>query len=115
VVERIAIGKSKMRLTAVCRDMRKAVGTMPWNWHADLPCRLAELCKERENAYQEKSLQILAAGTIVNTMGWVDGQGKEVQAHICRAFEADVIIAIGDDRLHSAMQAAFQVLGLWPN
>jgi hypothetical protein len=40
----------------------------------------------------------------------VDGQGKEVQAHICRAFEADVIIVIGDDRLHSAMQAAFQVL-----
>jgi hypothetical protein len=42
-------------------------------------------------------------------MGWVDGQGKDVQAHICRSFGAGVIIVIGDDKLHSAMQVSFQV------
>ena len=42
-------------------------------------------------------------------MGWLDGQGKDVQAHICRAFAADVILVIGDDKLHSAMQMLFQV------
>lgn len=41
-------------------------------------------------------------------MGWVDGQGKDVLAHICRAFHADVVLVIGDDKLHSSMQAIFQ-------
>ena len=72
-----------------------------------MACRLAALCKERDSAYQGR-YQNLAAGTIINTMGWVEGQGKEVQAHICRAFGADVVLVIGDDKLHSALQGMFQ-------
>jgi polynucleotide 5'-kinase involved in rRNA processing len=71
-------------------------------------CSLADLCKQREVAYQGR-FQNLAAGTIINTMGWVEGQGKEVQAHICRAFRADVILVIGDDKLHRSMQMTFHV------
>ena len=72
------------------------------------PCRLAELCNERLSEYQGK-FQNLAAGTIINTMGWVEGQGKEAQAAICKAFGAEIILVIGDDKLHSALQLTFQV------
>jgi mRNA cleavage and polyadenylation factor CLP1 P-loop len=72
-----------------------------------LCCRLAELCKERTQAYQGRFTN-LAAGAVVNTMGWVEGEGRAVQAAVCRTFGADVILVIGDDKLHSALQSAFQ-------
>ncbi|MGB1604912.1 MAG: Clp1/GlmU family protein, partial [Promethearchaeia archaeon] len=38
---------------------------------------------------------------VINTVGWVDGAGYDLLLQQADAFDADVIVVIGDDRLHS--------------
>jgi polyribonucleotide 5'-hydroxyl-kinase len=40
-----------------------------------------------------------AAGVIINTCGWVDGEGYALLCHAISTFEADVVLVIGNDRL----------------
>ena len=45
------------------------------------------------------------SGAIINTAGWVDGGGYEVLVHIANAFHADVIMAVGHERLYADLKA----------
>ena len=45
-------------------------------------------------------------GVVINTVGWVDGPGYDLLLQQADAFDADVIVVIGDDRLHSQLSAA---------
>ena len=71
-------------------------------------CRLAQLCKARETAYEGR-YQNLASGTIIDTPGCQTQAERNVTKIICEAFAADVIMVVGDDKLHSMLQSAFQV------
>lgn len=44
-----------------------------------------------------------AAGCLVNTMGWVDGLGYELLRHAIGALKVDVVLVLGQDRLHSVL------------
>ena len=46
-----------------------------------------------------------AGGVIVNSVGWVDGAGYELLLHQAAELQVDVIVVIGDDRLHSQLTA----------
>lgn len=70
--------------------------------------RLAQLCKARETEYEGK-YQNLASGTIIDTPGCQSSQERDIVKHICRSFAADVILVIGEDKLHSLLDSAFKV------
>jgi len=44
-----------------------------------------------------------SGGLIINTSGWVDGPGYESLLQQIGQFRADVLVVIGDDRLHSQL------------
>ena len=50
-----------------------------------------------------------AGGVLINTSGWVDGAGYELLLHQASAMNVDVIVVIGDDRLHSQLTAHAQL------
>lgn len=71
--------------------------------------RLAQLCKARETEYEGR-YQNLASGTIIDTPGCQSGQERDAVKHICQAFAADIILVIGEDKLHSLLDSTFKVL-----
>eukprot|EP00501_MAST-03F_sp_TOSAG23-6_P002558 GSMAST32.ASY1.ANO1.2698.1 assembled CDS len=46
-----------------------------------------------------------AAGLIVNTCGWVNGEGYNLILHACKTLACDVVLVIGHDRLFNSLQA----------
>lgn len=44
-----------------------------------------------------------AAGFFVNTMGWIEGLGYELICHAIAALRVDVVLVLGQDRLHSVL------------
>lgn len=46
-----------------------------------------------------------AGGLVVNSCGWVDGAGYELLLYQAAELQCDVIVVIGDDRLHSQLTA----------
>lgn len=48
--------------------------------------------------------QVRADGMVVNTMGWVDNLGYDLLLHSIQALKADVVIVVGQDRLHSQLR-----------
>ncbi|EFJ41740.1 hypothetical protein VOLCADRAFT_67961, partial [Volvox carteri f. nagariensis] len=45
-----------------------------------------------------------ASGIIINTFGWVDGPGYDLQKHIIQTFQCDVVLVMEQDRLHATLQ-----------
>ncbi len=45
---------------------------------------------------------------MINTMGWVEGLGYELLLAAIEAFQADLILTLGQERLHSQLAAAFR-------
>ena len=43
------------------------------------------------------------SGVIVNTMGWVDGEGYRLLVHAAKALGVNVVLVLGQDRLHSEL------------
>jgi hypothetical protein len=43
------------------------------------------------------------SGVIVNTMGWVDGEGYRLLVHSAKALRVNVVLVLGQDRLHSEL------------
>ncbi|KAG2483832.1 hypothetical protein HYH03_017355 [Edaphochlamys debaryana] len=61
--------------------------------------KLAALLQRRAAADAKAS----ASGLVINTFGWVDGVGYELQKHIISSFQADVVLVM-EDRLHFQLQ-----------
>lgn len=53
-----------------------------------------------------------SAGLVINTLGWIEGLGYELQVHAIQSFKADVVVVIEQDRLHSQLSAQAEVKGL---
>ncbi|KXZ44284.1 hypothetical protein GPECTOR_70g515 [Gonium pectorale] len=51
-----------------------------------------------------------ASGVLINTFGWVDGLGYELQKHIIAAFQCDVVLVMEQDRLHATLQQDLKTL-----
>ncbi|KAL6754165.1 Pre-mRNA cleavage complex II protein Clp1-domain-containing protein [Haematococcus lacustris] len=63
------------------------------------------LTLERRNA---SNPQAAASGLVINTLGWVDGLGYELQLHAIQAFQADVVVVLEQDRLYSQLSQEFK-------
>lgn len=66
--------------------------------------RLAGLLDQRSGM----SARRIASGTIVNTMGWIHGEGYELLLHAIESLHVDVVVVIGHDRLYSDLSRAFR-------
>lgn len=47
-----------------------------------------------------------ASGLIINTAGWVEGTGKELLIDAARALEVDIVLVMGQDKLHADLKRA---------
>lgn len=52
-----------------------------------------------------------AAGVIVNTGGWVTGDGYDVMMHAAKTCQADVVLVLGQDRLFAKMKGDARLAG----
>mmetsp|Transcript_40225 Transcript_40225/g.89282 ORF Transcript_40225/g.89282 Transcript_40225/m.89282 type:complete len:430 (+) Transcript_40225:36-1325(+) len=59
--------------------------------------RLAHMLERRAQANPKAS----ASGLIINTLGWIDGLGYELQLHAMSSFKADVVLVMELDRLYT--------------
>jgi len=41
---------------------------------------------------------------VINTMGWVEGMGYSLLRHSIDVLKADVVLVVGQDRLHSQLR-----------
>jgi polyribonucleotide 5'-hydroxyl-kinase len=65
-------------------------------------------CSSLANAVRQRNAADSASragGVIINSSGWVDGAGYELLLHQANEFKVDVLVVIGDDRLHSQLTA----------
>jgi polyribonucleotide 5'-hydroxyl-kinase len=63
--------------------------------------RLAKAVNERLSHNAEER----AAGIVVNTCGWVEGEGYGLLLHACRALSCDVVLVLGHDRLFHSLKS----------
>lgn len=49
--------------------------------------------------------QVAASGMMVNTMGWIEGDGYSLLRHTIASLAADVVLVVGSDRLHSQLSS----------
>jgi len=49
-----------------------------------------------------------AAGVVINTMGWVEGQGYKLLLHALDALKVDNVVVVGQERLHSEITRDFR-------
>lgn len=54
--------------------------------------------------YLPWGLQVRADGMVINTMGWIDNLGYDLLLHSIKTLKADVVIVVGQDRLHSQLR-----------
>lgn len=45
----------------------------------------------------------LVSGCIINTCGWVKGQGYKILTHAAQAFEVDIILVLDNERLYNEL------------
>ncbi|KAK2947270.1 putative Protein CLP1 like protein [Blattamonas nauphoetae] len=57
-----------------------------------------------------QTLPHFAAGTVVNTMGWIDGAGFDIQVETIKAFRADLVICIECPKVEERLQAMLETL-----
>eukprot|EP00798_Chlamydomonas_sp_ICE-L_P007449 gene7449-589_t len=60
---------------------------------------MANILERRAQA----SPKVAASGLIINTLGWIDGLGYELQIHAISSLKADVVIVMEQDRLYSQL------------
>eukprot|EP01041_Mallomonas_annulata_P001478 gene1477-2841_t len=59
----------------------------------------------RVNERLDKDMDARASGVIINTCGWVEGAGYDILRYCVEAFAVDVVLVMGDDRLHFSLTA----------
>jgi len=64
--------------------------------------QLAKACAERLHA--DRNLDL--SGLIINTSGWVDGDGFQSLLRMCSAFSVDCVLVLAHDRLFADLRAA---------
>ena len=62
-----------------------------------LVSRLADVVRQRASASREAKV----GGVVINTCGWVRGEGYNQIRHIAQAFQVDVILVLDQERLYN--------------
>lgn len=70
--------------------------------------RLAAILDDRNT----KDTSAKAAGMIANSMGWVEGLGYELLMHSIDTLKINIILVLGQDRLHSQLNSALSKKGM---
>lgn len=55
-----------------------------------------------------RDLDARASGLIVNTCGWIDGDGFPVLMHAIHALSIDIVLVVGHDKLYSNFMTALE-------
>lgn len=63
--------------------------------------QLAESVQRRRAKFE----QARVSGLVINTCGWVDGDGYQLLLHAARTFKANVILVLGAERLFSQLKS----------
>ena len=61
--------------------------------------RLAEVCTERLQANKKAKV----SGIVINTCGWIKGDGYKMLTHAAQAFEVDAILVLDQERLYNEL------------
>ncbi|KAI4488123.1 PREDICTED: protein CLP1 homolog [Polistes canadensis] len=64
-----------------------------------LVTRLAEVCTDRLQANKKARV----SGIVINTCGWVKGDGYKLLTHAAQAFEVDAILVLDQERLYNEL------------
>ena len=64
-----------------------------------LVSRLADVVRERTKASRKAQV----GGVVINTCGWVRGEGYNQVKHIAQAFEVDVISVLDQERVYNEL------------
>ncbi|KAF7391337.1 protein CLP1 [Vespula maculifrons] len=64
-----------------------------------LVTRLAEVCSDRLQANKKARV----SGIVINTCGWVKGDGYKLLTHAAQAFEVDAILVLDQERLYNEL------------
>lgn len=64
-----------------------------------LVSKLAEVISERMQSNKKANV----SGVVINTCGWVKGQGYKMLTHIAQAFEVDLILVLDQERLYNEL------------
>ncbi|XP_043471503.1 protein CLP1 homolog [Leptopilina heterotoma] len=62
--------------------------------------KLAKVCRDRLQANKKAR----ASGVVINTCGWVRGDGYKLLTHAAQAFEVDVILVLDQERLYNELK-----------
>lgn len=62
--------------------------------------RLAEVCADRLQANKKAC----SSGIVINTCGWVKGEGYKILTHAAQAFEVDAVLVLDQERLYNDLQ-----------
>ena len=81
--------------------------TSPGN-NPDLYRYLVERMATMLDARHASNPAARAAGVVINTMGWVEGQGYKLLLHALDALKVDNVVVVGQERLHSELTRDFR-------
>ncbi|EFX62356.1 hypothetical protein DAPPUDRAFT_120305 [Daphnia pulex] len=68
-----------------------------------LVTKLAQTVAERMEANRQSRRENAVSGVIINTCGWVKGQGYQMLIHAAKAFEVDLIIVLDQERRYNEL------------
>lgn len=55
----------------------------------------------------DRDVDTRSSGLIINTCGWIDGAGFDVLLHCVKAFKADVVLVMHQDKLYANLLSTF--------
>ncbi|XP_014239410.1 protein CLP1 homolog [Cimex lectularius] len=64
-----------------------------------LVSKMSEVVHERLKANKKANV----SGVIINTCGWVKGEGYKLLTHAAQAFEVDIILVLGQEKLYNEL------------
>lgn len=73
--------------------------------HIEHYCRLLQNLVTEVDQRCATNANLRASGYIINTCGWVDGEGYDVLVRAANIFKVDVILVLGHERLYSQLKA----------
>jgi polyribonucleotide 5'-hydroxyl-kinase len=59
----------------------------------------------------DKDVDARASGIIINTCGWVDGEGYNLILHCIQEFNVDVVLVMDQDKLYSSLSSHLAAKG----
>eukprot|EP00457_Paulinella_chromatophora_P007595 gb/GEZN01007618.1/.p1 GENE.gb/GEZN01007618.1/~~gb/GEZN01007618.1/.p1 ORF type:complete len:436 (-),score=36.65 gb/GEZN01007618.1/:94-1401(-) len=74
------------------------------SFNTDLYKRYVSLLADANDKRFALNTPARQSGIVINTPGWVDGEGYEILLHVAKAFSIDVILVVGHERLYSQLK-----------